>query len=239
MKLMTGIRRIGPLVAAALLCPMPGYAETQVQSLDAIRAVAQDYVRAKIPKQEPGVVEISVGSLDPRLRLARCADPLHAALPPGATFRARMTVAVSCAGGATWTVYVPVTVETKSSVLVLRHAAARGARLAEADIEVQVRAVAGTGESYLSQISELSGRTLKRPLAAGAALTADAFLADFIVRRGQQVTLLASAAGIEVRAPGRALIDGRAASRVRVQNLSSLQVVEGVVESADVIRVTP
>src|SRR5262245_28529826 len=177
MNLMTGIRRIAmPLVAGALLCPMPGYADAEVQSLDAIRAAAQAYVREKIPKQEPGAVEITVGSLDARLRLAACGEPLRSALPAGATFRARMTVAVSCASGAVWTVYVPVTVETKSSVLVLRHAAARGARLAAADIEVQVRTVEGAGASYLSQVSELSGRTLKRPLAAGASLTADAFV---------------------------------------------------------------
>ena len=64
-------------------------------------------------------------------------------------------------------------------------------------------------------------------------------LADTVVKRGQQVTLLASVGGIEVRATGRALNDAQAAGRVRVQNLASQMVVEGVVESGSVIRVTP
>ncbi len=66
-----------------------------------------------------------------------------------------------------------------------------------------------------------------------------AIAADKIVRRGQTVTLIASAGGIRVRAPGRALGDGAQDERVRVQNLSSLKVVEGVVENASSVRVAP
>jgi flagella basal body P-ring formation protein FlgA len=63
------------------------------------------------------------------------------------------------------------------------------------------------------------------------------FTPDLIVRRGQEVTLLSSDGAVEVRANGRAMIDGAAGSRIQVQNLSSLRVVEGVVESADLVRV--
>ena len=50
---------------------------------------------------------------------------------------------------------------------------------------------------------------------------------------------MASAGGIEVRAPGRALADASASQRLRVQNLASLKVIEGVAESDAVVRVTP
>ena len=63
--------------------------------------------------------------------------------------------------------------------------------------------------------------------------------ADLVVKRGQQVTLLASVGGLEVRAAGLAMNDAPAAGRVKVQNLSSNRIVEGVVETADVIRITP
>jgi flagella basal body P-ring formation protein FlgA len=53
------------------------------------------------------------------------------------------------------------------------------------------------------------------------------------------VTLTASAGGFEVRAPGRAMSDAAAQQRLRVQNLESLKVVEGVAESEGVVRVTP
>src|SRR5262249_50157454 len=107
------------------------------------------------------------------------------------------------------------------------------------DVEVQTRTVGGAGDDYLTEAGELTGRTLKRSLGAGAAITADAMVADSLVKRGQQVTLLAAAGGMEVRAQGIVMNDGPAAGRVKAQNLSSGRIVEGVVETADVIRITP
>ena len=235
MKRVSTFRRVVPLLT---LLSAPAFAQ-EIQSLESVRAAAQAYVLEQVPSQKPGSVQVNVGALDSRLRLPACVNPLKAALPTNATFRARMTVAVSCASPSTWTVYVPVSTETQTSILVLRHAAGRGARLTADDVEVQTRTVSGAGDDYLTQLSELDGRTLKRPLGAGAAVTADAMLADSLVKRGQQVTLLAAAGGMEVRARGVVMNDAPVAGRVKAQNLSSGRIVEGVVETADVIRITP
>lgn len=232
-------RRVVTCFALAAAFSSLAQANAGIQPLDAIRATAQSYVKEHVPGPRPGAVEVTVGSLDSRLRLANCSEPLKASLPPGATFRARMTVAVSCPAATSWTVYVPVTIQTEIPVLVLKRAAARGVRLTSQDVEVQTRLVSGPADSYLTDVAELSGRTLKRPLGAGAALTADAMMADAVIRRGQQVTLLAASGAMEVRARGVAMADAPAAGRVKAQNLSSGRIVEGIVESADVIRITP
>jgi flagella basal body P-ring formation protein FlgA len=59
------------------------------------------------------------------------------------------------------------------------------------------------------------------------------------VRQGQAVTLVAQGAGIEVRAPARAMEDAREGARVHVENLSSQRIVQGVVEANGLIQVTP
>ena len=89
------------------------------------------------------------------------------------------------------------------------------------------------------RLEDLDGRLTRRPLPEGTALTADALAAALLIHRGQNVTLAANAGGIEVRAPGRALADAGASQRLRVQNLDSLKVVEGVAESTGVVRVSP
>jgi flagella basal body P-ring formation protein FlgA len=213
------------------------HAQQAIQPLETIRAAAEDHVRTQLGAG--GDVAVSAGSLDPRLRLAPCAGPLEASSMPAGLRAARVTVGVRCTQGATWTVYVPVSIESEVQVLVLRHAAARGAQLTEADVMVQTRRVPGFGGGYVADPRQLAGRTLRRPLPAGAVLTPDALEADIVVRRGQQVTLLAASNGIQVRASGRALADGRAGERLKVQNERSNVVVEGVVESPGVIRVTP
>jgi flagella basal body P-ring formation protein FlgA len=216
-----------------------GVAQAQeIQSLESIRAAAEAHVRAKMPPQAHGIIA-TAGQLDSRLRLSQCLQPLQAALPSGAQMQARMAVGVSCKHGAAWTIYVPVTVESEVAVLVLRNAAPRGARLTASDVVPQNQRVSGLAVAYVTDVSALERQTLKRPLAAGAVLTTDSLLPDYIVKRGEQVTLLASASGIEVRAPGRAMADGRDGARIPVQNLASLKVVEGVVDATRVIHVTP
>lgn len=232
--------RLATLAALAL----PALAAAQapppmadVQSLDEVRAAAVAAVRARIAGA-PGHVIVAAAPLDVRLRLARCGGRLQTSLA-GDALRDRTVVGVSCRDGTAWSIYVPVTVESEVPVLVARQPAARGAALTAADVTVEVRRVRGIGSAWLADPAALSGRLLRRPVAAGEALAADSFLAAPVIRRGQQVTLVASTGGIEVRALGRALADGAADSRVRVQNLASQKVVEGVVAGPDVIRVSP
>ena len=209
----------------------------QEDPLLAIRNTAHAYVKSLIPASA-GETTITVAQLDNRLHLAPCAaKDLTAALPAGASIQARTTVGVSCSGPVTWRVFVPVMIESKIDVLVLSHAVNRDARLTAVDVTVETRKTAGPGNAYLTKPAELAGRIVRRPLAAGTTLSVDMFAPDMIVHRGQQVTLVSSAGAIEVRANGRAMADGAAGSRVLVQNLNSQRVVEGVVESADLVRV--
>jgi len=232
--------RYAVLVAALLVLAVPalgaGTDTRVVQPVASIEAAAHSYVASLLPRGG-AETQITVQPIDPRLRLAQCGSALSAQLPPGSNLTARATVAVTCAGPTHWSVYVPVTVESRITVLVLRHAVAREARLSADDVTLETRRTAGTATAYLAAVGELTGRTVRRPLPIGTALTVEMFAADTVVHRGQQVTLVAGGAEIEIRATGRALMDAPAGARVQVQNLSSMTVVEGVVESADVVRV--
>lgn len=218
------------------LGPYPASAQVAagVQSLESIQAAAEDFVRARLPR---GSVRhyVSAGRLDPRLRLHACGVPLETfSQTPDAT---RVTVGVRCPAGNVWTLYVPVSVEVEARVLVLRRALPRGARVEPGDVEPQLRRLAGSAASFLTDTAALQGHRLKRSVPVGGALTLDMLAPDVLVRRGQQVTLIASSGSVEIRAQGQALSDGVAAERVRVRNLSSQQVVEGIVEDAAIVRV--
>jgi flagellar basal body P-ring formation protein FlgA len=205
------------------------------QPLAAIRATAEAFVRAQLA-HTAGVSEVRAATLDSRLRLARCATALHAQLPSGMALQARATVGVSC-DSPRWAIYVPVSVERHISVLVLKHAVEREALLSAADVAVETRTITGLDAAFLSDPVELRGRFARRTLAAGTTLTVDMLTPNFLVRRGQEVMLLAGAGGIEVRASGRALEDAPAGARLKVQNLSSMRVVEGVVAGDGQVRV--
>ena len=208
----------------------------RIESLDSIRATAEAFVKSQLP-HDSNVASVTAGTLDNRLRLAHCAGGMHAQIPAGAPMQSHTMVGVACAGPVRWTVYVTVTVESQISVLILKHPVARDARLTSDDVTVEPRKVTGLTTVFLTDVSDLHGRTAQRPLAMGTTLTMDMFKADLVIQHGQEVTLVAAAGGIEVRATGRALADAASGARVKVQNLSSMKVVEGVVDGPDLVRV--
>lgn len=209
-----------------------------LQPLASVRATAEKTVRGVL---DPAATDVKLvaAPLDSRLRLAACPAPLEAHAQPPRGNQSRVLARVSCSSGAAWTVHVPVDISRMHKVLVSRRALARGEVVGAADVESQMRELPGMASPYVTRVEDLAGRLTKRPIAAGTLLSADALSAALLIHRGQEVTLTASANGFEVRAPGRALADAAAQQRVRVQNLLSLKVVEGVADSEGVVRVTP
>jgi len=230
--------------AAALLCAALSLsmgvaaAGAAIQSLDSIRGAAEAFVRSQMPPGQSDIV-ITVARLDPRLRLAPCGGKLDASLLSGARVQAQMSIAVGCHRSADWKIYVPVTVESRIQVWALRTPEVQGARLTTADIVPETRLVGGLAVGYLTDAVQLAHGTLRHPLPAGAVLTSEDLLPDFLVRQGEQVTLVANIDGIEVRAAGLALQNGRSGALIRVQNASSTRVVQGIVEGDRVVDVTP
>jgi flagellar basal body P-ring formation protein FlgA len=210
-----------------------------IESASRVRAAAEALLNKQLQSVTYRVYVHATGP-DTRLHLAWCPAPLAASLSGGSEPAARMLVRVSCsAPNVPWSVFVPVAVESDVGVLVLRQSALRGARLSGAEVSVETRRVPGIAVGYVTDLNALPRFTLLRSLPAGTVLTGDVLQADYLVRSGQEVTLVAASPGISVRATGRALEDGREGAHVRVQNLASLKVVQGVVGSDGVIEVTP
>ncbi|MDE2220564.1 MAG: flagellar basal body P-ring formation protein FlgA [Gammaproteobacteria bacterium] len=223
--------------AVALVLLKPVHAATVAFEDPAnIQAAAESAVRhaAGAPSAQ---LLATVDALDPRLRLARCEAPLHAFVAGDGQLREHTTVAVRCESGATWGLYVGVALASQVPVLVAKRALARDAVPTAADFALITRRLPGLSSRYLSDAAQLAGQRLRRAIAMGEALDADALAADPIVHRGQQLTLLARASGMEVRVAAIALSDGLPDERIRVQNLASQRIVEATVRSAQLVEV--
>jgi flagella basal body P-ring formation protein FlgA len=200
-----------------------------------IEQAAMNALRTQAATDATSQLVLTPAPLDPRLRLPACDQPLHSLLTEGEV-RHQTTIAVRCEGTVRWTIYTSITVETEAKLLVARYALPRDATLTMADFQLTTRRVPGLIGAYVADPSAVSGQRLKRPLAAGEALAIDALAPAYLVHKGQQVVLLARSARIEVRMAGVALADGRAADHIRVQNVSSQRIVEGIVRSDGVVE---
>lgn len=230
-------RKIDCLALTALLLASAANAQA-LQSVDSIRAAAARFVTERLQHDAATTVHAEAGMLDPRLRMPACTAQL-AAFSPSAEIRAaaRMTIGVRCAAPA-WTVYVPVTVESELKVLVTLRALPRNASVQPLDVELQLRRVPGIAAGYLTSTEQLAGRHLRATVAPGTALGVELLSPDILIRRGQRVTLVANAGGLEVRAQGEAVADAGPDGRVRVLNLASRRIVEGQAQTRDTVRVS-
>jgi flagella basal body P-ring formation protein FlgA len=226
---------------AVMVSVAPAFAaapDDGMQPLASVRQAAERALRREFGASVPGL-ELKAVALDSRLRLPACAAALETAatLPRGS--QARVPVRVACTQGASWSVNVPVEIHRELDVLVLLRAVGRGETLVAGDVIAQKRVIAGLASPFVTRVEDFDGRLTRRSLPQGTAVTADALGAALLIHRGQDVTLTVSTGGLEVRAPGRALADATSRQRLRVQNLESLKVVEGVAESDSVVRVSP
>ncbi|MHA7816872.1 MAG: flagellar basal body P-ring formation chaperone FlgA [Pseudohaliea sp.] len=222
-----GTRGLSRAVLALLLALAAAGGATQPprQPLDEIRAAAEAFVLERLPGDRSDTTA-TAGRLDPRLRLARCDQPLEAFAAAGNRLRGNTSVGVACPGA--WRLYVPVKVETLRTVLALRRPLRRGETITAEDLDTVRMDTARLTRDYYTEPAAVVGHTLKRSAAGGTVLTSALVEEPPVIRRGQRVSLVSSASGIAVRAPGEALADARAGQRVRVRNLSSGKIVEGM-----------
>ena len=228
---------------AALTSPLSNSAQVAasnppLQSLDRIGQAAELAVRQILPGEqvETGDVLIRARSLDPRLRLPACRTGPSAELPAMRGSTGRLLVAVRCQGPATWTIYVAVDIRSTIKALRMRRGAHAGESLEISDVAESTAIVPGISVDYVNTLSQIRGQNLRRARVAGDLLMRADFRPDPVVKRGDRVTIVASAAGIEVRAEALAIADAASDGRVQVRNETSLKIVEGRVDNTGVVR---
>ncbi len=189
---------------------------------------------AAVAARGPGV-RATAGAVDNRLRLAACDRPLDATVPPAAK-GPRFSVRVACAGATSWSVLVPVHVETEGKVVVARRALLPGTMLTEADLATAERRIPGLADCCATDTTALVGQRVRRPIAADAPVALDSLEAAPLVRRGEIVTVIAGAPGFEVRSSGVAMADAREGDAVRIRHTTSLRIIQARADSRGVVR---
>ena len=105
-------------------------------------------------------------------------------------------------------------------------------------VRYQKHNVARLKNGYFAKSTTLQPLEARRNLARGAVLTPRNLTPRLLVRAGQQVTLVISLNGLQVKSTGKALQSARLGEVVRVRNSQSLKIVEGVVSGNGLVEVS-
>ena len=209
-----------------------------IQDPEAIRQTARQFALGLVAAE--GVeARVEASPLDRRLRLPACDKALSAFASPGGKSSGRPSIGVRCDGSSPWSIYVPVTVERLGQVVVTTRPVARGQTLGQDDLRLAERDLGDLRAGYLTGLDQALGQRAMRDLPADAELTPAHVSAPIAIKRGADVTIVASDELLDVRMRGVALAAGSVGQRIRVRNASSKREIDAVVVSDSVVQAAP
>jgi flagella basal body P-ring formation protein FlgA len=231
----TSIRRFA--LSALALTPLLAAAQVfDPQDTVQLEALARSEAALQFP-QLTDRQRFLVGPIEAHLQQEKCSRPIRPLVASPQHMKDRVVIELRCQDPKPWHIYVPVRIVGTSSVAVAAHAIVAGTVIKDTDIKTEQHDISELPLGFLDDPSIAIGLTAGRPIAGGAYLTNQQLVAAKAVLRGQSVTLIADAGGMSVRMAGRALSDGLMNQRVRVQNLSSGKIVEGIARSEQTVEI--
>ena len=214
----------------------PSVADT-IQSHDSIQSAAEAFISETVLSSHGRSPTVRAGSLDSRLRLKECDEPLEAFQPAGGRSLGNTTVGVRCSGKQPWTLYVPVKTSIHDTVVVATRPLPKGMIVQEQDVKLHEKDLAKLRAGYYKDLSQVIGKQVIRTVSMGAAITTPMIKPQIQIKRGQQISLVTGSNGLQVQMTGEALSDGASGERIRVRNLSTKKIIEGIVQSATTVEV--
>ncbi|URI10872.1 flagellar basal body P-ring formation protein FlgA [Aquincola tertiaricarbonis] len=199
-----------------------------------VRELAQAASRTAVPGMR---VEIELGELDPRLKLAPC-QQVQPYLPTGVRLWGKARIGLRCLQGPTrWNVFLPVTVQVYAPSLVATRALPTGATLEAGDLQLTETDIAADPSPAVRDTVLAVGRTLARPLAAGEALHQRDLRARQWFAAGDTVKVVAQGQGYSVAGEAQAMTPGIEGQVVRVRTENG-RVLNGVAVAERQVEVT-
>jgi len=224
MKKMTAL--IGLVTALLLLGSGLAQAITSPKTIEKSvhRHVEKLLKQHKLTNTAQQRIDFSVSKIDPNLRLASCSKPLSLK-KNGDKLTGRLSIAVRCDGSKAWKIYVPVTVRAYRKVVTAAVPLARNQTLEPALLELTEKEVSRLNQGYFSSFAEVSGKSLNRPLQLSGVLQPNMIVEPMMIKRGDEVIIIAKTGALSVKSPGIAISNGRLGQQIQVRNKSSNRVV--------------
>lgn len=208
-----------------------------LQPHDTIRDAAEQHVLDEMATRD-AETSVEAGSIDSRLRLAACQQPLETFAPYRRRNASRITIGVRCNDATRWTLYVPVNVSRMEEIVIARRPMSRGAIISADDIRLEKRDVARLHRGFITSLGQVTGKRVKRNIQANGVITPERITVQHAVKKGHLVTILARVGSLEVRVKGKALDNGAIGDRIKVKNSSSERELEATIVARGTVKVT-
>ncbi len=212
-----------------------------VQELPEIQNAVRDFIVSQHDSNTD--VDVEVKTMDKRLRLAACSEPLDAFWSPGSRSMGRVTVQVECAAPKPWRVHVQSTVTLEGLVWTLDRGVARGELLTrdllkQVTVKIGSHSAAGSASAVpIVNIEPWLGFAFSQRVRAGKVLGERMLKLPMLVSKGEAVLIVHESFGLQLQTKGVALTNAALGKRVQVRNTSSGKIVEATAVARGLVEV--
>lgn len=210
-----------------LLTPLSKITLAKNYTAEEIETFAHKFLQENLPKPDEGVLEISVGNIDPRIKINSCESNLAANIPE-INYSRNVNIKVFCDASNAWSIYLPVRISTIVPIVVASTQLNKGSILSEENLTVIYKDLRSIHGEHISDKNALIGTKTKRNISKNKALTQKNVC---YVCKGDKVTIIAQSENLHIKTQGIALSSGAIGSTIRVENIKSGKTILAEVES--------
>ena len=215
------------------------HAEAELESHKSLIQYIQIYVENNITKIENTEVKIKIGTIDNRLKLAKCDQPIKTTASPAlSSTSSRVSINVQCEAPTRWSLYVPVKLQRIADVYVAKESVSKGSTIDIDQLQKVSVDILKLRSGYFDKAGDIAGMVAKKNIRVGTILAYSHIRSPLLIKKGDKVDILAKTGEIEIRMSGKALNAGAKGEQISVTNLSSKRKLRATVIKPGLVKVS-
>jgi flagella basal body P-ring formation protein FlgA len=220
--------------AFSLSAPAQTQSKPEFQKVEALIQVGKEFL-LKQSQAYAGAVDIKMGQIDERLKLAPCLD-VQAFLPPGSKAWGKITIGLRCQAPQNWTVYVQAQVKVQGHYYVSARALNQGQLMSETELIKMQGELSELPNGAITHLDQANGKTLSFNIGPGQVVRADMLKSPLLIQQGQNIKLTYQGNGFQVSNEATALNNASEGQTVRVKTNGG-SIVTGIAKNKGIVEV--
>jgi len=219
-----------------LFAPLVFAISSHFEDHQEIKNEAHSYLVSKLDTKK---VEYSVEiqNIDSRLKLKKCPSFIEIKLTQADVKPGKNTLNIQCKSSTPWRIFMTAQVKIFSYALVSKQPLNKGHLIKENDLKLEKIQLTGLRSAYLSDVKQAINHVLKKRVNRGGIISVNNLSKPTLINRGDNVTIIAKNNGFQISMKGVALMAGSKGDKIKVKNIKTKKIIQGIVFDTQTVRV--
>lgn len=184
-----------------------------------------------------GDITVSVNNIDQRLRLRKCPSRIGITATSGTVKAGRNTIQVSCLSDTPWRIFITGQVQVLRKILLTSVPISKGHMITASDIKIKKMDISKIPINYFQDKTLVINKIAKRNIRAGSVLNANILTVPLLIKRGDNVSIIAANNGFTITMKGIAMANGSKGDNIKVKNIRTKKIIQGVIINKHSVKV--